>query len=166
MRTRRLLQRAAAACVLAGIVAACGGNSTTSSAPAATSSAQAPSGAAAQKQIAANWTAFFDAKTPVSQRIALVEDGQEFAPIIKAQAASPLASQASASVSKVTVTKPDQAAVTYSILLSGKPALTNQSGTAVYQDRSWKVGATSFCGLLTLENGGSTASLPAACKAP
>jgi hypothetical protein len=167
MRTRALLHWVVAACAAAVVVAACGGSGTTTSTPAAaTSPREAPSGTAAQKQVAANWTAFFNASTPVSQRIALLEDGQEFASVIKAQAGSPLASQASASVTKVTVTRPDQAAVIYSILLGGKPALTSQSGTAVYQDRTWKVGATSFCGLLVLENGGSATSLPAACKAP
>jgi len=35
----------------------------------------------------------------------------------------------------------------------------------VYQDGSWKVGESSFCGLLILENGGKTTGLPAACSA-
>jgi len=112
-----------------------------------------------------NWTTFFDPKTPVDKRIALLENGQTFAPVIKSQAGSALASQASASVSKVAVTTPDQATVGYSILVGGQPVLPNQSGTAVYQDGMWKVGASSFCGLLTVESGGSAASLPAACKA-
>lgn len=78
---------------------------------------------------------------------------------------SGLGSEVSATVSKVTVTKPAaQATVDYSILLSGKPVLSDQPGTSVYQDGTWKVGASSFCGLLTLESGGSTGSLPAACK--
>jgi hypothetical protein len=164
-KARRLPRWVVAACAVAAVAAACGGGGGTSSAPQGSSS-QASSGAAAEQQIATNWTAFFDANTPVTQRIALLQDGQEFAQIIRAQAGSPLASEASASVSKVRVTKPDQAAVTYSILVGGKPALPNQSGTAVYQDGSWKVGATSFCGLLVLENGGSSSSsLPAACRA-
>jgi hypothetical protein len=54
------------------------------------------------------------------------------------------------------------AKVTYDILLSGTPVLTNQSGSAVLQDGTWKVSTTSFCGLLTL-NG--TKPLPAVCKA-
>ena len=55
--------------------------------------------------------------------------------------------------------------MTYSILVSGKEALPNQSGVAVYQDGSWKVGEASFCGLLILENGGKTTGLPAPCSA-
>jgi hypothetical protein len=77
---------------------------------------------------------------------------------------SSTAAQTSAKVIGVTVLSPAQAKVTYNILLSGKPVLTNQSGTAVLQDGTWKVGAASFCGLLALQNGGSTKSLPAVCK--
>jgi hypothetical protein len=109
--------------------------------------------------------AFFDAKTPVTRRVALLQDGSEFAAVIKSMAGSSLASEASAKVGKVTVVSPAEAKVSYSILVSGSPALPNQVGTAVYQDGTWKVGVASFCGLLALENGGSTKSLPAACKA-
>ncbi len=169
MKIRRSLRWAVVACVLAAAMAACS-SSSTSSKPAASASAsasaEATSGSAAQQQIAANWTAFFDPKTPIDKRIALLEDGQTFAPVIKAQAGSGLASQASASVSKVAVTTANQARVDYSILVAGQKALPNQSGTAVYQGGMWKVGLASFCGLLTVEAGGSTASLPAACKAP
>ncbi len=49
----------------------------------------------------------------------------------------------------------------YDILVGGTPALKNQTGTAVYQNGTWKVGVASFCGLLTLENAGKTAGLPA-----
>jgi hypothetical protein len=145
-------------------VAACS-SGTTSSAPAPSASGTATSGAAAQRAIAANWAAFFNPKTSASKRVDLLQNGQEFATVINAQSGSALASQVSASVSKVAVTKPaSQAAVTYSLLLSGKPALSNEGGTSVYQDKTWKVGVESFCGLLTLENGGSSASLPSACK--
>jgi hypothetical protein len=123
------------------------------------------SGPAAEQAIASNWDTFFNAKTPAAQRVTLLQNGQEFASVINAQSDSSLASQASASVSKVTVTKPaSQASVDYSILIGGKPVLSNQSGTAVYQDGTWKVGVTSFCGLLALESGAAAGSLPAACK--
>jgi hypothetical protein len=54
--------------------------------------------------------------------------------------------------------------VTYSILVAGTPALSNQKGIAVYKNGSWQVGVASFCGLLATENGGKTSSLPPACK--
>ena len=40
-------------------------------------------------------------------------------------------------------------------------ALANQTGTAVYEGGTWKVGDVSFCQLLKLENNGTA---PAACN--
>jgi hypothetical protein len=173
------------ACAALGVtLAACGGSgsgssaaSTPPSSAAASSSAPAPatstpasssapaSSAAAASTIAANWTAFFSAKTPVAQRANLVQDGQDFTAVIKAQATSPLASSATAKVTKVTVTSPTQATVVYNIVVGGQAVLSNQSGTSVLQGGTWKVGLSSFCGLLTLEAGGKTAGLPTQCKA-
>lgn len=107
--------------------------------------------------------AFFSAKTPTARRIALLQNGQLFAPVIRAQAGSPLAQLATAKVTKVTLTGAGKAAVTYDILAGGQTGLSGQSGVAVYQDGLWKVGLASFCGLLRLENGGSK-GLPAGCS--
>jgi ABC-type glycerol-3-phosphate transport system substrate-binding protein len=152
-------------CALGAGLAACGGSG--SGAP-SSSSSSTPAGSsggnsATMRTIAANWVAFFNAKTPVNRRVALLEDGSEFAPIIRAQAGSGLAALATAKVTKVTVESASQAKVAYSILISGQPALT-QTGVAVLQDGTWKVGVASFCGLLVQENAGSSAKLPAACK--
>jgi hypothetical protein len=167
------------ACAALGVaLAACGssggGSSATStpsttapassSAPPASSSPPASNSAAAST-IAANWTAFFDAKTPVAKRISLLEDGQDFATIIKSQAGGGLAAAASAKVTAVTVTSPSQATVGYNILLAGQTALPNQSGTAVLQGGTWKVGLSSFCSLLKLEAGNKTGGLPTQCRA-
>ncbi len=133
-----------------------------SSAPASSAASPASSGSAAQA-ITANWTAFFNPKTPIATRISLLQDGQVLAPVIKSQA-SGLAASASAKVISVTVQSATQATVVYDIVVSGQTALANQKGVAVYQNGTWKVGLASFCGLLTLENGGSTSSLPAVCK--
>jgi hypothetical protein len=64
----------------------------------------------------------------------------------------------------VTLVSPARGKVSYSILLGGQPALSGQTGVAVLQDGTWKVGLASFCGLLATENGGKTAGLPAACR--
>ena len=167
MKTRRLISCILLACALGASLAACGSSSsTTSSAPSSPSATSTSSGASsassAEKTIAANWTAFFSPKTPVDQRVSLLQNGSTFASLIKAQASSSLASQASAEVTKVTVTSSSQATVIYTVLLAGTPALKNQKGVAVYQDGTWKVGLASFCGLLTQENSGKT---PSACKA-
>lgn len=163
----------AAVAVLSLALVGCGGNhhttspgtgapttvaTTTTTAPATTTTAS-PDAA-----IKANWEAFFSAKTPVDKRISLLQDGQRLAPIIRAQAHSPLASAASAKVTKVDVTSKTRANVTYSIMVGGKSALGDQHGTAVNEGGTWKVGRGSFCGLLTLENGGKTRSLPAVCR--
>ena len=169
----RIIQPIVLACALAAGVAACsssGNNSSSgaSSAPASSASASAPASpggsSAAASQIATNWATFFDAKTPVAKRVALLQDGQKFATIIKSQAGGGLAASATAKVTKVTVQSPSQAKVTYSILIGGSPALANQTGVAVKQGGTWKVGLASFCGLLTLENNGDTSSLPSVCK--
>ena len=161
------LSRIVLACAVAAGVAACGssgGPAAPATSSQASSAATAPASGSATQQIKANWIAFFSAKTPTAKRISLLQDGQAFAKVIRSQASSGLASQASAKVTKVTLVSSKQAKVGYSILVSGQAALPNQTGVAVLQDGTWKVGVASFCGLLTVENGGKTSSLPAACK--
>jgi hypothetical protein len=98
----------------------------------------------------------------VAKRVTLLENGAQFQKVISEQAGSSLASTASAKVSGVTGITSTQATVAYSIDIGGTPALANQSGQAVYQDATWKVGDKSFCSLLALELGKS--GLPAACS--
>jgi hypothetical protein len=161
------------ACAVGAGVTACGSSSGAASGSASSSSAAstAPSsapaaggGSATDKAIAASWTAFFSAKTPVAKRVSLLQDGQQFASIIKSQAGSGLASEATAKVTGVSVSSPSQAAVTYSILVAGQAALSGQKGVAVKENGTWKVGLASFCGLLALENGGKSTGLPSVCK--
>jgi hypothetical protein len=176
MAARRVLQQILLVGALAAGLAACSSSSNSSSSGASSSPSSAPSSAApvssaspasssgAASTIAANWAAFFNAKTPVAKRVSLLQDGQTFQSIIKSQAGSGLAASATAKVTKVTMVSSTQAKVTYSILIGGQSALAHQAGVAVLQDGTWKVGLASFCGLLALENGGKTSGLPAACK--
>jgi hypothetical protein len=158
-------------------LAGCSSNSSTSSQPTSpastpsstsstptTGASEPASGPGAVSAIDANWAKFFNAKTPIPQRIALLENGSDFSAVIHAQAGSVLAKEATAKVTHVTLTGTSQAAVSYSILVGGKVGLGGQSGVAVYQNGVWKVGVTSFCGLLKVENGGSSKGLPADCK--
>jgi hypothetical protein len=167
MNTHRQTWKILGVCSLAAVAAACGSSSPSStstpppSSPAATSSSPASSsGSAAESAIAANWVAFFDAKTPVSQRVNLLEDGSQFKTIIQTQATQSLPSTASAKVLSVSNVTATQATVKYDILVSGTPALSNETGTAVYQDGTWKVGVSSFCSLLGMEG---LKTMPAAC---
>lgn len=187
MNSHRSFSKLVGALALAGLAAtaaACGGSSpsTSSSSPASApaSTSAAPSSPAASSSpatsspttaspatvaaITTNWEAFFNAKTPVSKRASLLQDGSQFQSIIQSQAGTGLAALATAKVTHVTVNSPTQATVTYDILVSGTPELKNQTGTAVLENGTWKVGVASFCGLLTLENAGKTSGLPAACK--
>lgn len=110
-----------------------------------------------------NWEAFFRANTPVNRRIRLLENGTQFKSIIRSQSSSTLASSVSAKVTKVKVESGNRASVTYTILVAGKPELSNQKGIAVRRAGVWQVGVASFCGLLSMENGGKKHGLPAAC---
>lgn len=144
---------------LAVLAAGCGhANSstpaTTSSSPSASpapSAAPTSSAASAKAQITADWVTFFAGTTPASKKIALLQNGDQFAAVIRAQASSALAKGSAARVSSVTLSGPSSAKVTYTILLGGQPALSDQTGIAVLESGTWKVGQASFCGLLTLE---------------
>jgi hypothetical protein len=133
-----------------------------SSAPAsgpASSSAPAAAGGNAKALITANWEAFFNGSTSAAKKISVLQNGDKFAAIIKAQAGSGLASTAGAKVTAVVVNSATSATVSYDITLSGATALANQTGTAVYEDGIWKVGDISFCQLLKLENNGTAPSV-------
>jgi hypothetical protein len=185
MNSHRHFSHLAGALALAAVAAtaaACGGSSpsTPSSSPSVPATTSAPPStpatsssapttstlapAATAAAVTTSWEAFFNAKTPIAKRVSLLQDGSQFQSIIKNQAGSGLAALATAKVTHVTVNSPTQATVTYEILVSGTPELKNQTGTAVLENGTWKVGVGSFCGLLTLENAGKTAGLPAACK--
>jgi hypothetical protein len=135
-----------------------------SSAPAAPGSPTAsPSPTGAAGLIKTNWESFFSGSTSAATKISLLQNGQTFASVIKAQVqAGGLAASASAVVTAVVVESASAATVSYNVDIGGAAALSDQTGTAVYQDGVWKVGDISFCKLLTLENGGKA---PAVCSA-
>jgi hypothetical protein len=129
-----------------------------SSAPASSSSS---GNSAAVAQITANWEKFFNASTPLSQRVALLQNGSQFSSAINDFSKLPLAGGIGAKVTGVTVNSATSASVTYAIVSGGTTLLGGQSGTAVYQDGTWKVGDASLCGLFKLVPGGT---VPAACS--
>jgi hypothetical protein len=130
-----------------------------SSAPA--SSASSSAGSSATAQITANWEKFFNASTPLSQRVALLQNGSSFSSAINDFSKLPLAGGIGAKVTGVTVNSATSATVTYSIVSGSTVLLGGQSGTSVYQDGTWKVGDGSLCGLFKLVPGGT---VPAACN--
>jgi hypothetical protein len=161
---------------LALAVAACSSSASSSGSSASSSSAPPPSSApassapasgassgnsAAAAQIKANWEKFFNASTPLSERVALLQNGPTFSSAIDDFSKLPLAGGIGAKVTGVTVTSATRATVTYSIVSGSTTLLGGQTGTAVYQDGTWKVGDASLCGLFKLVPGGS---VPAACN--
>jgi hypothetical protein len=115
-----------------------------------------------QETIRQNWETFFDGSSSTSnqKRAALLQNGEQFASIIKAVSENPLSRQLSAKVSAVDVTDADSAKVKYTLYLGKNAVLKNQEGTAVRENGTWKVGIGSFCNLLELQG-----AAPKACAA-
>jgi hypothetical protein len=161
--------RAVSSILLAGVLA--GAGSAVTGVRRVGAGGQRPAGLAAyptrsaEAVIAAHWMAFFNPKTSVARRISLLQGGEQFATVIRSRASSSLAAHASAEVTSVTLVSATRAKVVYTLREDGKPARANLLGVAVYQDGTWKVGVSTFCSLLAMENGGRTSSLPTACKA-
>jgi hypothetical protein len=108
-------------------------------------------------EITANWEKFFLPTTPISDRVALLENGASLQQALEMRSTDPLQRQASAVVKAVDLTEPGRATVTYDVLLNGSVALPDAQGFAVFQDGVWKVGADSFCALISL---GATGPIP------
>ena len=174
---RRIILVPALGLALALAVAACSSSSSSSSSSAPASSAPASSApassapassapassgnSAAAAQITANWEKFFNASTPLSQRVALLQNGTSFSSAIDSFSKLPLANGIGAKVTGVTLTSATSATVTYAIVSGSTTLLGGQTGTAVYEDGMWKVGDASLCNLFKLVPGGS---VPAACN--
>ena len=134
--------------VVAGLaLAGCGGSSHNLGTP-----------PTAQEQIKTSYMRFFSSKTPIAQRVAGLQDGSRFKPLVQSFANNPLAKNVSVTVSSVKLQGANHAKVVYTVKL-GSAGLPKQTGTAVLQNGTWKVGYASLCNLVALQ--GST---PSACK--
>jgi hypothetical protein len=132
---------------LAGSLAGCGDSSTTTPSFIVPSTDQLPP-PADQDSIAAAFVMFFDGTRPASDRIALLESGEQYAQDLETLASSPAGTKISVSISSISLASPTEADVKYSLLVDGQPMLTDQTGTAVLQNGEWKVAATTFQSLL------------------
>jgi hypothetical protein len=136
--------------LVAGLaLAGCGGSSGT---------ATTDTTAAARAQIKSAYVKFFSGKTPVSERVAVLQNGSKFKGLVTTFANNPLAKNVNVTVSSVTIEGGDNAKVVYTVKLGGA-GLPKQTGTAVRENGTWKVGYASLCKLVALQ--GST---PSACK--
>jgi hypothetical protein len=111
-----------------------------------------------EAQIKNAYESFFSDKSSISDRVAVLQNGQKFKSVVASFANNPLAKNVSAAVSSVTLQGENEAKVVYTVKLGGS-SLPTQTGSAVKQNGQWKVGYASLCRLVAL--GGTT---PAACK--
>jgi hypothetical protein len=114
--------------------------------------------ASAEAQIKSAYEKFFSPKTSVSDRVALLQNGPQFKSAIQSLANNPLAKNVNVTVSSVRLDGANEAKVVYTVKL-GSAGLPKQTGTAVRENGTWKVGYASLCRLVALQ--GST---PPACK--
>jgi hypothetical protein len=122
-------------------LAACGGSSNSQTA-----------------QIKSAYEKFFSPQTSLAGRVAVLQDGDRFKSVVQGFASNPLAKNVSVTIDSVTMQGADKAKVVYTVKL-GSAGLPKQTGTAVRQGGTWKVGYPSLCRLVSLQ--GST---PSACK--
>jgi hypothetical protein len=161
MRSRASVLKMATGLLLIALVVAAGCGSSSSTA----SPTPSPTPTSAEAQITANWEKFFNGSTPAAAKTALVQNGQQFASTIEAQAKSPLAQTSGAKVVSVKVTSPNTAMVTYAITVGGATAIGGLKGQAVLVNGVWLVSAKSFQNLLKLE-AGQTGASPASSSSP
>ena len=170
-RVRRIYLASALGLVLVAATSACssgGSSSSSTSAPATSASSSASSTATSSSSavaaITSDWTKFFSSTTSNSERVNLLQNGSEFSTAITAFAKSPLASAVTSKVDSVTLTSSTTANVKYDLTAAGTTVASGQTGTAVLQDGTWKVGDDVFCGLL--KEGASLIGIavPAACS--
>jgi len=131
------------------------------SASAATSAAASATGtapadvAAATAQVTTNFEKFFDPATPLADKAALLENGEQLAPVLQGFASDPRVGQVKADVTKVEFTSPTQAKVTYALSLQGQVVQPDATGQAVLDNGTWKVSRSTLCGLV--QQSGNTA---------
>jgi hypothetical protein len=150
-------RRAAGACAAAlavALVGACGSSSSSSG-------TKTLSPAETKAAIIHAYETFFDYRTPPSTGVTLLQDGSAFSSTMQAAAASARQRKITVKVTAVAPMSANSRKVTYSLYLAGTPTLTGASGFAVFEDGTWKVAGTTFCGLLNL-NGTN----PPVCKDP
>jgi hypothetical protein len=149
------------------VVAGCGGSKASPRSSEASTSGKThvasgvPGAGAAAAAVTTSYIRFFNPTVAQSERLGLIQNGPAFSQAMVQQAKSPFAKAASVKVVKVTVTSAKRATVVYTILLSGSPVLSNQTGYAVNEGGKWKVAGQTFCDLLALE-----ISAPAVCTMP
>ena len=142
------MRRLALVAVAGLALAACGSSSQTSSGD-----------AAAKAQIKSAYQKFFSGTTSVADRVAVLQNGSQFKSVVQGFASNPLAKNVNVTVSSVKLEGKDSAKVVYTVKL-GSAGLPKQTGTAVRQNGTWKVGYASLCRLVALQGPAPPACAP------
>jgi hypothetical protein len=117
----------------------------------ATAAAGTPADAATKAAVINAFKAFFDYQSTLAQSQGALQQGSLFTAALNEQGAQSYAQKSAATVSSVKLISPNTAKVIFSVLVSGQPLLPDAPGFAVRENGTWKVAATTFCSLLTLE---------------
>ncbi|MCZ0979142.1 hypothetical protein O1L60_08195 [Streptomyces diastatochromogenes] len=159
-RSRLAVLGTVAVLALAPALASCsnddGGKSGGTSSPPSAASSSSPQASAptdpvaAKARITKNWTAFFDPRTPVAEKVGLLENGEQMRPVLGAFAGDKNAAMTAAKVTGIQFTSATGADVTYDLLVGGTPTLPGAKGTSVLQNDTWKVSVKTLCGLVEL----------------
>ena len=141
---------AAAPTTAAAAPAAC----TTVIAPTVTGSGPADTASAATA-VATDYQKFFDPATPAASKLALLQNGTAFEPVLEGFASNKLASAATVTVTAVDFTGATAADVTYNLCESGAAVLPGSAGKSVLVGGTWQIADATLCGLVKLNNGGA-----------
>ncbi|GGV24906.1 hypothetical protein GCM10010495_45780 [Kitasatospora herbaricolor] len=132
--------------------AAASGSASASAAASGTAPADA---AAAKTEVTTNWEKFFDPATPIADKAALLQGGEQLAPALQGFAGDPRVGQVEAQVTDVQFTSATDATVTYTLSLQGAVVQPDATGQAVLDNGTWKVSRSTLCGLV--QQSGATA---------
>jgi len=131
-----------------------GGGSPGNSSPGATvatTAAGTPADAATKAAVTKAFADFFDYQSTAEQSQNALQDGDRFKAVLDQQGTQSYAQKSAASVSSVKLISANTAKVVFTVTVAGQPLLPDADGYAVRIGGSWKVAATTFCSLLTLE---------------
>jgi hypothetical protein len=109
--------------------------------------------AAAVGQIRSSYETLFQAGTDPARAVTVLQHGDQLRAALAANAKSPQARGLTVQVTKVVrdPSNPNVARTTFTLLSGGAPVLPGTAGYAVKEKGRWKVAATTFCQLLSLQ---------------
>ncbi len=103
--------------------------------------------AQAEKKVRDAWQRFASPKTSVKDKVAAVENGEQYALMIEAWSKDPKARALRVRIDKVTFTSDLDATVRYTLLSHGRKVGPGGPGASVLQNGTWKVSFKTVCSL-------------------